>query len=179
MRKLPALFLLALVTLVSCQKETSGRPTSDDFYVSFFANGVKKTYTTFAAAHRDSENGHATLKIVGNSSLTTFTDVMGFYIGNYQGSADIAAGEYEDISPNFLLLSTYENGGKTYEAGETLALEAISSGATIANHLKLKITSINNETARGTFSGDYYTDADAKNGTKLSITGGEFYVKIQ
>jgi hypothetical protein len=52
-------------------------------------------------------------------------------------------------------------------------------GVTIPNHFKVTISSIVGNAARGTFSGDYYADGDVQSGTKLTITNGDFYVKIK
>ena len=66
-----------------------------------------------------------------------------------------------------------------YEAGQTMADNAVAYNVTIAHHFKLNIISMDNKTIKGTFSGDYFQDGDVQSGTRLNITNGDFYVKFQ
>lgn len=104
---------------------------------------------------------------------------MGLYIDNTPDNThDIGEGFYEDTHPFFSVLSTYSNNNIDYEAGESVADDAATHSITI-NHFTIQITSMDDETVSGVFTGDYYADGNVQSGTKLSITNGEFHVKLQ
>ncbi len=163
---------LILLCFISCSKNSD-----NEYYVSFSANGVNKKYTGHTFFHIEVSGTDKELQMVGATSAMSFDDYLGIYINNYPGSGNITTGEYTDLSTSFTVLATYENGGVAYEAGETLAQDAASAGVTI-NHFKVNITQINDETIRGTFSGDFYDEADVTK-SKVTITNGEFFVKYQ
>ena len=175
MKKFSVVVLLLFIFLSSCKKDNSG----EDYHVSFTVNGVNKTYKGYAVAHADTISGNITLTILGGNSATSFDDYIGIYIDNSPTGADINAGQYEDNSSGFTLLTTYSNSGIDYEAGQSVAEDAVFYNVTIPNHFKVNISSMDGKTAKGTFSGDYYEDGDVQTGTKLSITNGDFYVKFQ
>lgn len=56
-----------------------------------------------------------------------------------------------------------------------MAMSAANSNASIANHLKLVITSVDSILITGTFSGDFYLSGDIT-GTIKTITNGDFDV---
>lgn len=172
------LFALALIVLFTgCQKESGN--SAGEYYVSFSVNGTAKKYTGYTFGHTEIVGTDAELQVVGTTSTTTFDNYMGIYLNNYPGSGTFTTGEYTDASTSFTLLATYESGGKSYEAGQSVAEDAAANSITIANHFKTTITQINDKTIRGTFSGDFYENGDVQTGAKISITNGEFYVKFQ
>ena len=175
MKKICAVLLLPAILFFSCSKETD-----DNYHISFTVNGVAKTYTAHTAAHlEDLGGGDLELMILGATSATSYDDYLGIYINNSPGGGTIQAGQYNDNMPNRVLLTTYENGGSAYEAGHTVAEQAVVYNVPITNHFTVNITELNTSgVARGTFSGDYYKDGDPRN-PKISITNGEFYVKFQ
>ena len=175
MKKISIAILAFFIILSSCKKDKD----DENFHVSFTVNGVNKTYTGFAVVHMESISGSTTLTILGGNSATSFDDYMGIYIDNSPTSAAITAGQYEDLSANFVVLSTYANTGIDYESGLSVAEDAVFYNIPIANHFNVNITSMDGSTAKGTFSGDYYADGDVQSGTKLTITNGDFYVKVQ
>jgi len=175
MKKIAIAILLFSIVLSSCNKDKD----DEIFHVSFSVNGVNKTYTGYAVVHTETISGITTLTILGGNSATSYDDYMGIYIDNSATGATIAGGQYEDNSTTFTVLTTYSNTGTDYEAGESVAADGVAYGVTIANHFKVNISSMDGNTARGTFSGDYYEDGDVQTGTKLSITNGDFYVKVQ
>jgi hypothetical protein len=169
---IPAFFLLLLI---SCKKDGQDQ----NYYVRFSADGVSKSFTGYVFAHEEVISGYTTLAVNGATSPTSFDDYMGFYIDNFPTAAAILPGIYLDNSPDYTLLSTYNINGLEYEAGETVAENAINDGITIANHFTVNITEKTSTTIRGTFSGDFYFEADVQNGDKITITNGEFYAKFQ
>ncbi|MEP7373980.1 MAG: hypothetical protein ABI675_11360 [Chitinophagaceae bacterium] len=175
MKKISIAVLLFFVVLSSCKKD---KPAGN-YHVSFTVNGVNKTYTGFAVVHKETVSGSTTLTILGGNSASSFDDYMGIYIDNSPTGADITAGQYEDNSATFTVLTTYANGGTDYESGQSVAEDGIFYNVPIANHFKVNISSMDANTAKGTFSGDYYADGDVQTGTKLTITNGDFYVKTQ
>lgn len=175
MKKICLVLLLPIIFVLSCSKNND-----DNYHFSFVVNGVAKSYTGYTAAHlEDLGGGDFELMILGATSATSYDDYLGIYINNSPGGGTITAGQYNDNMPNRVVLSTYENGTLAYEAGHTVAEQAVVHNVTIANHFTVNITELNTSgAARGTFSGDYYVDGDPR-GAKVSITNGQFYVKFQ
>ena len=175
MKKTFLILLLPAILFLSCSKESD-----DNYHVSFTVNGVAKTYTGYPVAHlQDLGGGDFELMILGATTANSYDDYLGIYINNSPGGGTIQAGQYTDNMPNRVLLSTYGKGTSTWEAGHTVAEQAVFYNIPIANHFTVNITELNTSgVARGTFSGDYYPDGDV-HGTKISITNGEFYVKFQ
>lgn len=175
MKKIFVILLLPTILFLSCSKEAD-----ENYHVSFTVNGVAKKYTAHTLAHvQDVGGGNFELTILGAANSTSYDDYIGIYINNSPGNGTIQAGQYQDNSTSYTVLTTYENGGSAYEAGLTVAEEAVIYNVPITNHFKVNITELTtNGVARGTFSGDYYEDGDVHS-TKVSITNGEFYVKFQ
>jgi len=175
MKKLSVITILFLLIFESCKKDDS----EGNYHVSFTVDGVNKTYTGHVLAHTDTTAGYTTLTILGATSSFSFDDYLGIYLDNYPGGVNITPGQYEDNFTNFTLLTTYTNNSMEYEAGQTMADNAVAYNVTIAHHFKLNIISMDNNTIKGTFSGDYFQDGDVQSGTRLNITNGDFYVKFQ
>jgi hypothetical protein len=178
MKKIAASALLFIILFVSCQKEKNRQNTDTNYHVSFTVDGSKKTFTGYAVAHTDTISGYVSLTILGAPGENSFDNYMGVYLDNFPAKGNITSGQYLDNGTNFTLLTTYVVNGVEYESGVSVAEDAVTENVTIANHFKLNITSMDKNTARGTFSGDYFSDGDPKDGTKLTITNGEFYVKF-
>jgi len=177
MKKVFHILLLPTILFLSCSKESD---SDENYHVSFTVNGVAKTYTAHTLAHlQDAGGGNLELTILGAANSTSYDDYLGIYINNSPGGGAIQAGQYNDNTPDRIVLTTYENGGSAYEAGHTVAEQGVIYNVPIANHFKVTITELTtNGVARGTFSGDYYKDGDVHS-TKISIMNGEFYVKFQ
>lgn len=172
------LFLVA-ITFVSCEKEKDNQRQQDNnYHFTFTVNGAKKSFTGYIAAHTDTTNGIVELIVLGAPSVTSQDNYLGFYLSNDPGKGNIGTGQYLGTATNYTLLSTYALNAVEYESGQTMEMEAISNNVTIVNHFKVNITSMDKTTIRGTFSGDYFADGDVKNGAKLTITDGDFYVKF-
>jgi hypothetical protein len=178
MKKFFILSIAFIIGFSSCQKENSEDNTDTNYHVSFKADGISKSFTEFTGAHFDTTSGFVTLTVLGSASQTNNSNYFGFYLNNDSGAALIVPGEYKDVFTNFTLLSTYNINAFPYEAGQSVAEEAADNNITIANHFKVNITSMNKETVKGTFSGDFYESLNIR-GKKITITDGDFYVKVQ
>jgi hypothetical protein len=168
-------FIILALFLVSCSKEKSG----NTYYFNFKANGQTVKFTGYIAAGWGVDNGFKTLTILGAPNASASNDYLGLYLANYPGNNEITTGMYRDTAHQYLFLSTYAQDGIDYESGQTLADEAETNSITLANPLKLTISSLTSNSVQGTFEGDYYVDADPVNGQKVTITEGKFNVKIQ
>lgn len=166
---------LVLSLLVGCKKESE----DEEYYLSFMANGVEKRYTGYVTAGEEVTAGYTTLIVVGSVSATSTNDNLGIYINNDPGLRGIGTGEYTDASTNFTVLTTHARNGFDYEAGQTVAMDAVYYGVTIPNRFKVTITQRDGDKIRGTFSGDYYEDGDVRFGEKITITNGQFYARLQ
>jgi hypothetical protein len=175
MKKISIIAICLLVLFGSCKKGSD-----NNYHISFSVDGVKKSYSSYAVAHIDSTAGDIELTILGAKTALSFDDYFGIYINNYPGGGNVPTGEYQDNSANFTVLSTFQNSanGNEYEAGQSVAEDAVYYNVPIANHFRVTITSMNGKTAKGTFSGDYYQDGDVHS-NKISVTNGEFYVKFE
>lgn len=176
MKKIISIAIISIIAFTSCKKGSSG---SNKYHVSFTVNGTNKVFTGYVAAHFDTTLNTVSLTVLGADSSTAFDNYFGFYLDNYTGGAPIISGQYTDAMTNYTLLSNYTVNGVEHDAGQTVASEAVINNVTIANHFKATITSITSTTVSGTFSGDFYQDGDVVNGTKLTITNGDFYVLRQ
>jgi len=179
MKKLIGLALIVTTLLVSCEKEKDNQRQQDDnFHFTYKANGTQKAYTGYIGAHLDTTNGFVELTVLGAPAATSFDNYLGFYLSNDDGKGSIGTGQFLDTQTNYTLLSTYAVSAVEYEAGQSVAMDAVTDNVTITNHFKVNITSMDKTTIRGTFSGDYFVDGSAKNGAKLTITDGDFYLKF-
>ena len=173
-------FVIIVFLFSSCSK--SG---SDDgaYHVNCNIDGVASTFNAGDFAHIDAEpgTGNRALTINGLTGINVTAGSIGFVITNLPGGDSIAAGTYLDTSTRFEVLASYDINvadQDDFEAGTSTYQEAIRAGNTIGNHFTVNITSRTSTTVKGSFSGDFYHNGDAK-GTKRSITSGDFYVKIQ
>lgn len=171
------IFLIALASaclFISCKK------SNDSYYFRCTIDGTAKTFNFNPYAHEETENGITSYLTGGFATSSTSGDWMGIYIDNSASGDDIGSGLYEDSSPDFTVLATFTDAAAVidYESGTSIYEDAITYGHTIANHLKVTIQSNDGKTMKGTFSGDFYPDGNL-NGTKKSITNGEFYLKWQ
>jgi hypothetical protein len=167
--------LFIALTFFSCKKDN----TEITYGIKCNINGVPKTFNILSNAHREEDNGYKSVSILGMNNGSTEEYFTGIII-NMPSQKAIEAGSYLDASHDFELLFTYalSYSGPEYEAGRTLYDEAQYRGVPISNPLKVTITSITNEVVKGTFSGDFYFEADP-NAEKKTITNGEFALKFQ
>lgn len=175
MKKIFFIGIIAFSVFISCQKGTS----NEKYHVTYTVDGTTKTYTGYVGGTFDTASGYISLKVLGSDSANSFDHYIGFYLDNYTGAKGITTGQYDDTETDFTLLSSYTINSVSYEAGQTVASDAMTNNVTITNHFKVTISSLTKSNITGTFSGDFYEDGDVLNGKKVTITNGEFYVKLQ
>src|SRR5689334_20609652 len=133
MKKLIGLALLVVTILVSCEKEKGRQQDKDtNYHFNFTVNGVKKSFTGYIGAHLDTTFGIIELTVLGAPNATSYDNYLGFYISNDDGKGPIGAGQYLSTVTNYTLLSTYGLNAVEYEAGQTMAMEAVTNNVTIA-----------------------------------------------
>jgi hypothetical protein len=176
MQRLTATALLILFSFLSCKKGNDKEDTN--FHLSFKVDGASKIYNGNLLAYTILDGEYTTLAICGTPPNTSFDVNLGLYISNFPSKGNIASGQYSDTDTNFYILSKYEVNSVAHAAGHSVVWDANADNVTIANHLKINITSMDKNTIRGTFSGDYFLGY-AKNGKKISITDGDFYIKLE
>ncbi|HEX7845561.1 MAG TPA: hypothetical protein VF476_07125 [Chitinophagaceae bacterium] len=174
MKKIILLFIPVLIIFSGCKKDKD-----DEYYVSFTVNGTPKKFTGYPIGSLQESGVVKELYIIGAASALADDDYLGIYMNNYPAFGNFTPGEYTDGSTTFTVLATYENGGFSYEAGQSVAEEAVTHNVTIANHFKVTITHMDDKVMRGTFSGDFYEDGNVQTGTKISIANGQFAVRVE
>ena len=171
------LVLSVILAFVSCKK-TSSSPSS---YISCTIGGSNLTFNTTAKATKTITSGFTYITISGFSAATTSAASMNLAIVTNNSGDTIIAGTYSDTSTRFSNQSLYTpnaSGSVNYGAGSSVAESASFDAVTIANHLKIVVTSITNTEIIGTFSGDQFPSSDDQQ-TPITLTNGKFDVKFQ
>lgn len=174
MKKLSIILLAFACTFISCKK------SNDSYYFRCSIDGTARTFNVGTYAHKEVYGGQYAYQTGGFATSSTSGDWIGIYIDNTPSSDEITTGIYEDSSPDFTVLGTFTDGAAVidYDAGTSMYEHAITYGHTITNHFKVTIQSIDGTSIKGTFSGDFYPEGNL-DGTKKSITNGEFHLKWQ
>ncbi|MDO6434814.1 hypothetical protein Q4E93_29650 [Flavitalea sp. BT771] len=161
---------IALFSL-SCKKSsTSGSP----YYIKASVDGTPKTFNVNAMAMKMSV-GMTSISVVGNVKSAADLEGINITINNSPSGKPIVAGTYsESDATDFAAAAVYNPGSQTIVWGA-------GDYPNPPHPLTIVITSIDDKTIKGTFSGDfYYTNtATAQFGPdKKTFTNGEFYVKF-
>jgi hypothetical protein len=177
MKKGVSFILILCCIFLSCSKDQS---TNDTYYLTCTIDGAPRTFNLLAGSRRESNATNTAVFVHGVESASSNTADYGFVITNVPSGDDIIAADYTDTSTDFEILTAYkpDQASLGFDAGTTMLDEANMAGVTISNHFKVTITSINNETIKGTFSGDFYEDGDP-HAAKKTISNGSFYLKFQ
>ncbi len=172
MKKTYLLCLALLPLLFSCKKD---KDDSNSYHVSFKLDGQAKSYTAFTAGTVTKSDEETSVAIAGTSSATNGEDHFAIALFTQE---DPKATTYTDNVDNYMLAGLFSPSASIeYQAGTILNTEAGSSDIIIKNHFKVTITSIDDKSIRGTFSGDFYLDGDPSK-EKKTITDGSFYVPV-
>ncbi|HWK02920.1 MAG TPA: hypothetical protein VNS58_04785 [Puia sp.] len=171
MKKKLALSVITIILFASCKKNNS----SSSYQITASVDGKAKNFNINASASKSTIYGATFISILGFTSPYT-GESFSIDIDNSLSLDSIVAGTYTDTTSHFTVSGAHTRDTTTlYEAGTILASDASNTGTALVNHLKLIITSIDNKSIRGTFSGDFYFNGDIS-AAKESITSGAFYV---
>jgi len=162
---------IALFTL-SCKKSsTSGSP----YYIKATVDGTAKTFNVNAMAMKMTAAGITSISVFGNVKSAADLEGINIGINNTPSSKPIVAGTYtETNTADFVTAGVYNPGSQTVVWGA-------GQYPSPTHPLTIVITSIDDKTIKGTFSGDfYYTNtATVQIGPdKKTFTNGEFNVKF-
>ena len=176
--KRTTLILFIFTTFFSCTKDSPDK--NDSYHVTCTIDGIDLAFNVNSNAHIDTLGNLKDLMINGFTASDSTTAAVGFVITNVPSEEAFLTGTYDDRSTKFEVLASFAPNimNTHYEAGTTFYEEATDAGVTITNHFTTTITSWTSETVTGTFSGDFYYGGDP-NGHKVTITNGDFYVKLQ
>jgi len=174
MKKIFIISLCFSALFLSCKKSNSGG-SAGSYYIKASMDGTAKTFNVNALASKFTANGITSIAVFGNVSSAANLEGINITINNGSGTKPIIAGSYSENSTDFVV-------GAVYNPGSTTIVYGAGIYPNPANPLQFTITAIDNNTIKGTFSGDfYYTNtATAQIGpSKKTFTNGEFYVKFQ
>ena len=173
MKKILFIYLVVTCLFASCKKNS---PASNSLTASM--NGTNKTFATAALAVKVVRGGLTTIAIGGAVNVGT-GEVLNIGIDNSLSGDSIVAGTYSDTSTAFSLSLAYNSpnslGG--YQGGTSVDGSEYFGSVPVSNHVKLVITSIDNSSIKGTFSGNIYLNRDLTN-TPYPITNGNFSMKL-
>ncbi len=173
MRFLHSLLLVtaAAFLFVSCKKEKTGaQPEESGNFITFKADGVKKSFSVDVQGGVHSEQGMNLLMMYGNQD--TLSNAF-FMISIYQKSGPITAGTYVDPgtdpgtnNPDLSVSAMYA----TSDRPEVLI--KAGTGADSDPKFTVVITSVTESTIKGTFSGTFYESENVK----VQVTEGKFSI---
>jgi hypothetical protein len=172
MKKLLIATIAIVLISLSCKKSGS---SSGSYYFKGSANDTALTFNVNATAILDSTGGFTTLALTGNVSSAANLQGLTLDINNTPSGKPIVAGTYTETNmTDFVVGGVYNPGGTSvvYGAGEF---------GTPTNPLTITISSIDKNTVKGTFSGDFfYTDITTGYvGMPIkTFTNGQFDLKI-
>ena len=158
--------LLLIVTgfaLNSCSKGDDG----GTYHITCTIDGANTSFNTTALAHIDVDPSGPGRDIIihGLTGAGATAGTFGFALTNLPGYDSIKAGVYPDTQTKYEVLASYSGNASLpddYEAGTSTFQEAVRAGNTITNHFTVTITSLTAQTVKGSFSGDFFFNGDAK-----------------
>ncbi len=183
MRRLLVIFGILGFFFSSCSKETSvgqdSGGSSDEYYVTCKINGIATTFNVSPIAGIQRESGFMAFNVLGAATAQTNTNTIAFIIITNNVGGNISTGTYTDHDDDFELLATITQSDNSidYQAGATVFSEAENAGVPIDKQITVNLTTLTDQVAKGTFSGDFYKDGDP-NGDIIKVTEGKFFVKV-
>ena len=166
-----AAFAVVLISL-SCKKSGS---SSSTYYFKGSANDTAMTFNVNATAILDSTSGFTELALTGNVSSAANLQGLTLDINNTPSGKPIVAGTYTETNT-----TDYVVGG-VFNPGSSSVVYGAGEFATPTNPLTITITSIDKNSVKGTFSGDfYYTNVSTGyiGQPVKTFTNGQFYLKV-
>lgn len=179
MKKVFFAIMLISCFLLSCSKEES-IVEDRNYHLSCSIDGVAMTFNVNSGAVELNDNGSWLLGFGGINADSANAATLAIGIYATQPGIKVPAGTYTDNGTSFQLMSTFSDvfNQVDYNAGQEMYNIAQAAGATIANHLQVQVTELNDKFIRGKFSGDYYESSEIEGSIKR-ITNGDFYLLIQ
>lgn len=173
------LFLPVLFSIMffSCSKSSDS--SNPQYYFNATVNGQKVAFNTNAFAQWEINGDFAALMAGGYENNSQDSRTAGFVIINLPSKKQITAGAYNDSGDEFEVIGSYNIPAqeKDYQSGTTLSAEAERMGMNLPNKFELIITSVSDNIIQGSFSGDFYLEADPM-AEKVTITNGSFRLKV-
>ena len=161
-----------LCILASCKKSSSG----SNYHVTATVDGTSQTFNVSPLAIQIQNGGLTMITIEGFSTNTSTTSTMALSWNNNVTTQKFGPATYADTAQNYSTMGVYAvSVGQSFVSGSGIEMLAAGTGTTIANHLKLVITSVDSTHIKGTFSGDFYQNSDISGAIK-KVTNGDFDV---
>ena len=165
LKKFSFFFVLSLCVFASCKKSGS---SSSDYHMTATVDGQSQSFNLSPLAVKVTNGGLSIIALEGYAGNQSNQQIMAMSWTSYSVGQILVAGNYSDTSSKYALGGNYNPSiSVSYVGGNN-----IMTGGT---HLKMTITSIDSTAVRGTFSGDFYLNADPSS-PKKTITNGDFYV---
>ena len=176
MKSILKILLVVIVVLSGCTKRPYEKQES--FYVSCTIDGIPRTYVFVGAGDR-TDPGNGIISLYAVLDTATDDDFIGVSVNSVNLAKAVTAGNYTDTTTGFQAYSVFGTLSSqiNYNAGSNIVEIAAPAGIDISNHLKVAITELTETTIRGTFSGDFYEEADPSGAIK-KVTDGSFYVRM-
>lgn len=175
MKKITLFSVLLIVLFAACKKSNTV-----SYHLTATVDGQAKTFNFNPIATKMTNSGYTFITVTGFSAASLNTETFTLSLHNsITGVKVFQAGTFSDTASAYAISGMYQPSITTqYVAGTGIVAQTLGTSATIANHLKLVITSIDSTSVKGTFSGDCYFNGDPTAGKK-TITNGDFYAKFQ
>ena len=167
---------LFVCVFASCKKNNSG--SSSNYHFTATIDGKAETFNVSPFIFKVTNSGISQIAIEGFTATTASSgEVLAISWANTGlGAASFTTGTYSDTASNYSITGVYNPSvSQSFVGGYQSTGYGSSIGVTGLNHLKLVITSLDSTAVKGTFSGDFYYNADLS-GAKKSITNGDFFV---
>ena len=139
-------------------------------------DGSTKYFNNTIIATKQRVGNSTVVTITGATASTSVPESFSLVLNNTPNLDSITARTYTDTSSHFLVEAMYKQditSSNFYDAGTYFWQTATGAGVKVANHLVVNVTSIDAQSIKGTFSGDFYYRSDPSSSLK-TITGGAF-----
>ena len=174
LKKVIPFFVLA-VCLLACKKNNSN--SSGNYHFTATIDGKAQTFNVSPMAVRITNGGYSIISIEGFTAASSTTQILALSWDNVPAvSSTFTTGNYSDTASTYGLSANYNpTTNESYIAGGEVIAYPTGTLPTGVNHLKITISSLDSTAVKGTFSGDFFYNADPT-AAKKTITNGDFYV---
>jgi hypothetical protein len=176
-KKIVLFSVLFVCVIASCKKSNSSSSGSSTpgYHFTATIDGKAQPFNVNPWAISNTIRGITFVSIQGftDSSVSLGQILALGWINSNVGTAYFTTGSYLDTATSYILP------GDSYICGSQAGGFGLLAGPGVdvnnRNHLKITITSLDSTAVKGTFSGDFFFNADVT-GEKKSITNGDFFV---